>query len=387
MIFTEIMEKEGKKTIAFFLPSLDVGGAEKNVINFVKGIDKEKYQIKIILGEKRGYFLNDPALNGVSIAGLGTQSLFKIFSELKKYFKKDAPDIFVSTFPRFNLVNLLAKLFSKNNFKFVVIEQTTPSKLSGTAKKLSHRLIARFFLRPLLKFFYPKADAIVCVSEGVKKDICSIIGALDTIRVIYNPVVEEKIFEQMQEKTNYAGFNNKAIPVIVSAGRLVKAKDFPTLLSAFALVLKEKPARLLILGEGEEKENLKKICRNINIQDSVDFLEFQSNPYKYFSKASVFAASSLREGFSNIIVEAMACGLPVVSTNSTGPKEIINNGKNGILVPAGDSISLAKGILSVLNNLDLSKRLSEEGKIRAQDFTIEKSIREYEKLFQELLVL
>lgn len=372
-----------KIKIAFFLPSLEGGGAERNVINLIKGL-KDKYRMILILGERKGFFLKQVPRE-VSIIDFNTSSLLKIFLKLIKYFCKDQPDIFISTFPRFNFANLLAKFFSGKKFNFIIVEQTTPSRLWITARSFFHKSISYLLLPYLLRFFYPKAEAIVCVSEGIKKDHCKFINSLNKIRVIYNPVVEENIYKLAEQKISHIWFKDKKTPVILTMGRLVKAKDYPVLLRSFKLVLEKKPVRLVVLGDGEEEKKIKELSKKTGVSRSIDFLGFQENPYRFLSKASVFVISSLREGFSNSIVEAMACGVPVVATDCAGPKEIIKNNKNGILVPIGDEKSLAQAVIKILNNPVLAQNLSKNGKVRAKDFTVEKSVQEYDKLFQELL--
>jgi len=198
--------------------------------------------------------------------------------------------------------------------------------------------------------------------------------------------VSDELYNLAKEPVEHPWFNNKEIPIIIAVGRLTKAKDYPTFLRAFSLICKKRKAHLVILGEGEERKNLENLIHKLNLPENVAFLGFQKNPYKYMQKASVFVLSSKREGFPNVIVEAMTCGVPVISTNcQSGPNEIIKNGENGILVPVGDEKALAEAILKVLNNHSLRQKFSEQGRKKAQDFTAEKSIKEYEKLFQEVL--
>ena len=151
------------------------------------------------------------------------------------------------------------------------------------------------------------------------------------------------------------------------------------------LVLEKTPVRLMILGDGPEKEKLTHLAFQMGLSKDVAFLGFQENPFKYMKKASVFVLSSLQEGFGNVIIEAMACGAPVISTNCpTGPGEIIQHMENGILVPVGGQQQMAQAILAVLENPALAKKLSLEGKKRAEFFSVEKSVKEYEKVFLEL---
>ena len=142
---------------------------------------------------------------------------------------------------------------------------------------------------------------------------------------------------------------------------------------------------MVVLGKGPEEKKIKLLAHKLGLSDNILFLGFQKNPYKYIKKAEVFVLSSFHEGFGNVIVEAMACGTPVVSTNCmSGPREIIENGENGILFPVADQKALAEAVLKVLNNPSLSYKLSEQGKKRAEYFSIEKSVKKYEEIFDKL---
>ncbi len=369
--------------IVFFLPSLEAGGAEKNTINILKELSKKPYKLILLLAKKKGFFLSDVP-DKVLIADLNSYFLLPLFFKVLFYLRREKPDIFVSTFPRFNLINILAKIFSGAKTKLVIIEQTTPSQLWITTKSFSHKIIACFFLPFLIKWLYPKSSLIIAVSKVVKEDLTRFIGKKKKIEVVYNPIINDDIYKLAKEKIDHPWFLDKKIPVIITAARFVKAKDYPTLLKAFAKVLKKRDGRLFILGQGEDKIKIKKLIKGLGLEEKVLIKDFQKNPYKYFYNSSVFIVSSQREGFSNVIVEAMACGLPVISTQCAGPKEIITDGENGILVPMGDENSLAQAIIKVLDNPSLKEKLIREGKKRAEDFSIIRSVSKYEKLFQEL---
>lgn len=371
--------------IAFFLPNLEGGGGERSVLNLLKGLNKENHKISIVLEEKRGDFLKDVPKE-VSIIDLSTLRLPGIFFKFIRYFQKEKPDIFISTFPRFNLIILLAKFFSRRKVKFIITERTTVSGLYITARKVSHRLIAYFLLPYLIRLIYPKADAIIGISRGVAEDLYKIIRSSQKIRVIYNPIAVEQIYTLAEEPLEHPWFSSRKIPVILAVGRLAKCKDYPNLLMAFNKILQKQPIRLVILGKGSEKSKLERLADKLGLSENIAFLGFQENPYKYMKKASVFVLSSIQEGFGNVIVEAMTCGTPVVSTDCrSGPNEIIENGKNGILVSVSNPKALAEAVLNLLKNPLLRKKLSEEGKKRAQDFSVEKITKEYEKFFQELI--
>lgn len=377
--------KDEKISIVFFLPSLGGGGTERIIVNIVNNLDKRKYNVSLVLGEAKGDFLNEIE-KGVPIVNLNASGNLKLLFKLTEYFNKAAPEIFISSFPRFDLISLLAKMFSKKKTKIIIIEHINFSFHLFTARSLYRRLIGRLILPSFVKVFYPMADIIVCVSNGVAKDISKIINRPDKIKIIYNPVISDKIYKLSEETIRHAWFSDQKIPIILAAGRLAKQKDYPTLLEAFKLVIEKNPARLVILGEGEDRNKLEKFSQRIGIFENVLFLGFQKNPYKYMKKAAVFVLSSLQEGFPTVIVEDMACGAPVVSTNCrSGPNEIIENGKNGLLVPIGDPISLADGITKLIESPSLREKFSREGKRRAEDFTIDKKVKEYEKLFSDII--
>jgi glycosyltransferase involved in cell wall biosynthesis len=213
-------------------------------------------------------------------------------------------------------------------------------------------------------------------SFSIKKEKC---------RVIYNPVNLQKIAILSMEAVDHPWLNDE-IPVIAACGRLTVQKNYFLLLRTLRLVLKEIHVRLIILGEGDERQMLESYTEELGIQSNVAFLGFQSNPFKYIAHSTVFVLSSSWEGFSLVLVEAMACGVPVISTDCpSGPNEIITDGVNGILVPVSDEKALSDAILRLIRDEALRKQLAENGRKRAEDFRIEKIIKEYEGLFEGVL--
>lgn len=377
------MEKE-KIKVTFFLPSLEPGGAERNVVNLVNNIDKKKYEVFLLLGKKKGDFLKE--LDGKTpVADLNAESSLKLLFLLIRYFKKEKPDIFVSAFPRINIISVVAKIFSGAKTKIIITEHSVYSFLPVIARTFWRRVFARLFMPTLGRFFYPKANAIICVSKGIADDLLKIINRPPKIKVIYNPVLDDKIYELSGQQVSHLWFSDSKIPIIIAAGRLVRIKGYPFLLKAFSLIIQSRSARLVILGSGPEKFFLVNLAAKLGVSEKVDFLGFQKNPYKYIKSSSVFVLSSIQEGFGNVIVEAMALGVPVVSTDCpTGPSEIIQNGKNGLLVPPKDYKAMAKAIIEILDDVSLSRKLSEKGKKRAEDFLVGSGVRKYEEVFEEL---
>ena len=200
--------------------------------------------------------------------------------------------------------------------------------------------------------------------------------------VIYNSIDIVKITTLLNNEVEHTCFNEN-IPLITVCGRLTSSKNYPLLLKSFAIIQREIKARLLILGEGEKRKSLEDLVDKLGIQDKVMFLGFQKNPFKYIAKSNIFVLSSSWEGFSIVIVEAMACGVPVISTRCpSGPDEIITDEVNGLLVPVANVDAMAQAILRLLKDESLSNRLAEAGKKRAKDFKVEKMVAEYERLFE-----
>ncbi len=370
--------------VIFFLPSLEAGGTERGVVNLANNIDSQKYCVSILLGKLEGDFIKE-VRSGIKITNLNASLSLSLFFSLMRYFKTQKPDIFISAFPRVNVICLLAKIFSGSSVKIIITEHSVFSMLPVIAKTSFRRLVARFFMPAMVRFLYPKADAIVCVSRGIASDLIKSVKTQTDIKVIYNPVINDSIYQLSLDPVNHLWFINQDIPVIVAVGRLVDCKDYPNLFKAFKLVLEKKSARLVILGDGPEKEKLVNLANQMGLSNNIAFLGFKSNPFKYMKQSSVFVLSSLQEGFGNVIIEAMACGVPVVSTDCpVGPGEIIENSKNGILVPVGDEKKMATVILELLNDSLLSEKLVSEGRKRAEFFSVKKSVAEYQKVFQSL---
>jgi len=376
----------GKIKITFFIPTLGMGGVERFFINLINNIDREKFEPSLLLGDKEGIFISEVP-EGIKVLNLNVSHVRDSIPKLVKYFREEKPDVFIAFYLHANLVSIISKILSGAKTKIIISERTTLSRLSKySVYRASNKLTSRFLFPLLVKIFYPRADKIICVSKGVADDLEKIIGSPKKLKVIYNYFDFEKIIELAKEKIDYPRSYLNDSPIICAVGRLVKDKDYPTLLNAFSLVLKKTKSRLIIIGEGRDREKLEALARQLNISDSVYFTGLQKNPYKFMAKADIFVLSSGIEGFPNVIIEAMACGVPVVSTDcKSGPNEIIENGKNGLLVPVGDRNALAEAILKLLADRELRAKFSREGKKALQRFSLEKTIKEYENIFREVL--
>ena len=233
----------------------------------------------------------------------------------------------------------------------------------------------QYFRKRSIQKMYPRAHGILCVSEGVADDLAYNVG-FDRSRldVIYNPIITPDFAEKGTLPVEHPWFRESQPPVILSVGRLTKQKDFPTLIKAFAMVSSSYSCRLMILGEGSDRESLENLIKDLGIEDRVDIPGFTPNVLSYMARAQLFVLSSAWEGLPTVLIEALAVGTSVVSTDCpSGPREILKDGTFGTLVPTGQPQKLAEAILNTLKsrpNSDLIKQ-------RAKDFSVEASAMEY----------
>ena len=366
------------KPIAFLLPDLEWSGLGRVAVNLAKEISSRGISVDLVVGSATGVFLKEipPQIRIVDFERQiqpRLQSALKILLPLRRYLQIEKPTALVCNLYTCNVVTLMAKMLVRSKVKLVLVEHII---LYEKQEKKQQKLQEIF--RPILmRWLYPSADKVVACSQGLARDLEIYLGFNHgKIDVIYNPVIDEKLAEKANLFVEHPWFNKGEIPVVLGAGRLVRQKDFATLIRAFALVKKEQKVRLVILGEGQLKNQLLTLVGQLNLENDVVILDFVENPYAYMAKSAVFVLSSGWEGFGNVVAEALAAGAPVVSTNCpSGPAEILDNGKYGELVAVGNSQGMAEAILRVLS-----------GKVRSVDsawleqFTLKYSAQKYLEL-------
>lgn len=225
---------------------------------------------------------------------------------------------------------------------------------------------------------YPYADSVVGVSHGVSAEFAKIPELKRSRRyVIYNPVVSEYLTKKSRERADHPWLDRSASPVIIAIGKLIKRKDFASLLVAFARLRSWRPARLIVLGDGRLRQKLLSLAQMLGVAEHVDFLGFLENPYAFLARADLFVLSSRSEALPTVLIEAMACGCPVVSTDCPfGPREILEDGRLGALVPVGDPEALAAAMTRALDEPPRREELRK----RASFFSTERAVDQYEKL-------
>lgn len=364
--------------------SLRGGGSERVLINLLKGLNRKEFSITLALYER---VFDYPMPENVEVRILdiyASKNIFKLTKgfiakilQLCRLVREIKPNVVFSLLSSTNVTVILAKLLSRIHCRVIISEHTHPSV---NLKNEMYGGITKHFM----KYLYPKADRIVAVSEGIKEDLMKNFTIPEKkITVIYNPVDLKEIEMRLQENVDHPWFHN-GVPIIVSVGRLTKQKGYPYLIRAFFLVRRSLPCKLFIIGEGEDKDRLIEMVSTLGIEPDIEFLGFQENPFKYMARSSIFVLSSLYEGFGNVIVEAMALGLPVISTDCpSGPSEIIDDKKNGILVPVQNEHVLAQAIFEMLTDSRLRENLRKGGKLKANVFALEKITKDYRRLFRE----
>lgn len=379
--------------VLMLITSLAGGGAERVVSELSLNLGSNVQRRIVTLTNAISYPSNKPPISmnfNLKNAGVINMIYATVMGIMKyrKVLKSYKPDVSMSFLVLDNFINVLSNIGNKKN-KVVV---SVHISLSMKFRKSFVDMVAKF----LIKILYNKADLVIAVSRGVRDELIRDFK-IDPkkVRILINPIDIEKIRHLAKEEVNNKWFNGN-FPIIINMGRLCEQKGQWHLIRAFSKVRERKQCKLVIRGNGELKPYLEKLVRNLNLTNDVKFLEWQDNPFKYISKASVFVLSSIWEAWGYVLIEAMTCGCPVISTDCKyGPSEILENGKYGILTlpmdgkfyKASDPITLeeeylSNNIIRLLDDEILRKKYSEKSKQRAMDFDIELSIREYENILR-----
>jgi glycosyltransferase involved in cell wall biosynthesis len=358
--------------IAFFLVSLDGGGAEKVMLTLADGFAAKGLKVDLVLAKLEGEYLSSISPN-IRVINLFSPRLISSLPALIGYLKQYRPQVLISALEDPNTIAILAKLLARVPTR-VVITVHNPLALSYERARELKRKLTPF----LVRWLFPYADAIVAVSQGVANGIAKLSRIpIDRIDTIYNPIFTPDILAKFDEHVEHPWLSERQIPVILGIGRLSQEKDFGTLIRAFALVKQHYPAKLIILGQGSERPYLESLVQELHLEADVDLPGFVSNPYAYTSKVSILAMTSKLEGFGNVLVEGMLGGIPVVSTDcESGPSEILDNGKYGDLVAVGDEKGLAAAIISTLKNPHDPEVLRQRGR----EFSLESALSKYQKV-------
>jgi glycosyltransferase involved in cell wall biosynthesis len=363
------------KSLTIHVPDLSGGGAERLQLDLAPLFMEAGIEVTFLLGTETGD-LSAQVPTGASLVSLNTPRQLLALFPIVRYLRRARPDILLVNNEHPAIVSLWARVIARSRTRIVVCQHNTLSAQS-------QRKNWQFRMLPILcRLFLGWADRIVAVSNGVADDLGARCGlSRDRIEVIYNGVVGSDFARKRAAPLDHPWFA-KGIPVIVAAGRFVEQKDFATLIGAFALVARQRDARLVLLGDGPMRASLTKLADTCGVADRIDMPGFCQNPIPYLKRAALVVLSSRHEGFGMVLAEALACGTPVVSTDCpNGPAEILDHGRYGKLTPVGDSAALAQAILDTLQ-APLSREMLEG---RGCLFTVRATADRYLDLFESMI--
>lgn len=360
-----VNDKIAPAKLTLFMTSLAGGGAERVMLYLAQGLVDCGYEVELVVTRAKGaYAASVPS--SVRVVDLGCNRIAAALLPLVKYLRRERPQVVLSSLAPTNCMLVVARSLARVSTRVALVEHSTPSRKAGGSMRSK-------LLPTLMRITYPLADAVVAVSEGVADDLTRTIRLnREQIRVIYNPVVTSEMLELASEPVDHPWFREHKQPVLLAVGRLTEDKDYPTMLRAFRKLRAYRPVRLMILGEGGQRGALEALARKLEIEDDVAMPGFMSNPFAYMRASDVFVLSSCCEGFGMVLVEALACGAKVVSTDCpSGPAEVLGNGAWGRLVPVGDVDALASAIDVTLQSPAV------DGVERAREFTVSRAVAEY----------
>ena len=373
--------------IAILAPYYEHVGTEKVMLTLVKGFAERGNKVDLIRADRE--WPNFKKQDGVRLIDLKAKHLInlspnypsyrawnillslELLPKLALYLRRERPHVLITGL--LNVVGVLGRELGSKGTKMIISIQGLPRP------SLTRKL--------LWNYTYPLADVVITPTKGIAKKMTQVTKLEpEKIRVIHNPVVDDSILEQAKEPVDHPWFKDDQPPVILGVGRLTRQKDFPTLLRAFARVRRELPARLVILGEGEDRPKLEKLAGELGVTKAVDMPGFVDNPYKYMARADVFVLSSRWEGPGHVVIEAQAFKTPIVSTDCPlGPRDTLLDGRAGSLVPIGDDKAMSQAITGILRNPKRAEEYVNKGFEYIDRFRPRVVIEKYLSVIKELV--
>lgn len=323
------------------------GGAQRSMVRLAGGLAERGYDVDLVLGrrDEDDHYRAEVA-DTVRIVSLDApRALFSV-PRLIRYLRRERPVAMVTSLDYMNVLGVWARWLARVDTRVVVNEQNTLSMVVDNGTRRRKRVLPW-----LVRQSYRRADGIAAVSEGVADDLARFVGLpRDRVDAIHNPVVVPQLADMTTQPLDHPWFGPDEPPVLLAVGRLTPQKDFETLLRAFAKVRASHAARLLVLGDGDERSRLEALVIELGLEQDVSLPGWAVNPYPYMAAADLFVLSSLWEGLPTVLIEALYCGVPIVATDCpSGPREILQGGRYGSLVPVGDVDALAQAIADALD--------------------------------------
>lgn len=343
----------------------------------MRHLDRSRFDLTLCLFDASGPYLSSLP-DEVAVVHLHKRSkwdFLRLVRGLARLIDELKPDMILAKMEYPNIVTAVARRLCRINVPLALGEEWN---LREELKYVSHPRTRV----ALLKWAYRSAEVVITPSKGTQRILHEDLAIpLHSLRVIPNMVDLADIQDRSRREHRHGHVVRRNEAVIVAAGRLTLAKGFPYLLRAIKRVETIVPSHLVILGEGEQRTSLEELTRELEIAEGVSFMGFQENPFPLMINADLFVLSSLWESFGNVLIEAMALGVPVISTRAPyGPEDIIEHGETGWLVPTGDPDAIAAGILRLLRDGELRRRLSRAGQVAARRFDVAAVVPLYEEV-------
>jgi len=380
--------KNNKKISLFFI-SFSPGGGERVMLELSSALVDDGFEVDIVVVNKKGAYL-EQVDKRVNIVDLDSPRIIFSLPKLMSYLRYARPGVILALEEYTHIVALLARKFSGIDTKVILRIGNIYSILFKKYKSKRDKIIPF-----IAKRIYKWADEIIAVSGGVGYDVQNTFSIpSEKISVINSPKNIDQIISKSQELVDHSWLGDDNKKVIISSGRLREQKDFFTLIKAFKLIKENKDIRLIIMGDGGDRQKLQELIDKLNLKEKVELVGFVKNPYSYLAKADIFVLPSLWEGLPNTLLEAMVCGLPVVSTDClAGPREVlapdsdfrnrmsegIEKAEFGILVPMKDENNLAKALSILLEDDELRGHYKQKSLERSKDFEASKILEKYKK--------
>jgi glycosyltransferase involved in cell wall biosynthesis len=372
--------KSDRRHVCFVLPSLNGGGAERAAVQVLNGLSGNTWHRSMFLFERTGPYLADldPAID---LHSSPSPSRGERWQALRRFVKDQQPSVVVAFLSY--ATALSAARAAQTGARVVFNQQTPMTAFLSDADYEWRQGWRRSVFTATSRLTYSAADLIIATSNGVADDLTKNFAvAPDVIRVIPNPVDLDAVRAKAEEDAQLDVRAGEA--VIVAAGRLADAKNYPLLIDAIGVLRQSMPARLFILGQGDLEPALRQHIAARKLDDAVTLLGFQRNPWKFIARADVFALSSHYEGFGNVLIEAMAAGIPAVATASAGTRDIINHDIDGLLVEQHTPEALAAALRHVLSNDERRAEMSRQARLASERFAAPKVIARYDAVLEQL---
>jgi glycosyltransferase involved in cell wall biosynthesis len=371
---------DGRLHVCFVLPSLNGGGAERAAVKVINALDPSRFRRSLYMFRREGRYLEDVA-SDVEMVAAPRDDRWSRIRELSRYFRTAQPDVAVSFLSYFS--TFAAAALSRRSPHVIVNLQTPMSAFLRDGDYQWRAPLKRRVFQLAVRMMYPRAAAVVATSRGVAADLTDTFRvAAARIVVIPNPIDLAEIDALSREPV--AELREDGPPVIIAAGRLAEAKNYPLLIESLCILRRDHQFRAFILGEGELEGDIRRAIADAHLDADVRLCGFQPNPWKFMARADVFALTSHYEGFGNVIVEAMACGCPVVATASPGTTEIIERGKTGLIVDRHEPEAFARALAELLTDAARRKAMAQAARDAADRYALAHVVERYASLFESV---